>query len=82
MGPTAELEQAAHDYGIAPGGRAMMLAEIEAADFSISTGVYVVWRTLKSGEGSVVMLRGEGDSQPMASMLSALPCALQVAPST
>ena len=39
------------DYGIAPGGRAMMLAEIDAADFSASTGVYIVWRTMRgSGE--------------------------------
>ena len=55
-GPTPqskeELEQAAHDYGIAPGGRAMMLAEIDAADYSASTGVYIVWRTMKSGESS------------------------------
>ena len=55
-GPTPqskeELEAAAHDYGIAPGGRAMILAELEAAELSIKTGVYIVWRTTKSGEGS------------------------------
>ena len=55
-GPTPqskeELEQAAHDYGIAPGGRAMILAELAAAEFSVSTGVYVVWRTMKTGESS------------------------------
>ena len=55
-GPTpqseAEIEQAAHDYGIAPGGRAMILAELGAADYSIATGVYIGWRTLKSGESS------------------------------
>jgi hypothetical protein len=55
-GPTPqskeELEQAAHDYGIAPGGRAMVLAELEAAEASIANGVYIVWRTSKTGEGS------------------------------
>ena len=55
-GPTPqskqELEQAAHDYGIAPGGRAMILAELEAADASIASGVYMVWRTMKTGESS------------------------------
>ena len=55
-GPTPqskeELEQAAHDYGIAPGGRAMILAEIEAADQSITSGIYIVWRTQKTGESS------------------------------
>ena len=55
-GPTpqskAEVEQAAHDYGIAPGGRAMILAELAAAEYSCATGVYVVWRTHKTGESS------------------------------
>jgi hypothetical protein len=55
-GPTpqskAEVEQAAHDYGIAPGGRAMILNELKAAEASIASGVYIVWRTLKNGEGS------------------------------
>ena len=55
-GPTpqskAEIEAAAHDYGIAPGGRAMVLAELDAADYSIASGVYVVWRTQKTGESA------------------------------
>ena len=55
-GPTPqtreEVEQAAQDYGIAPGGRAMVLAELEAADASIASGVYICWRTTKTGESS------------------------------
>ena len=55
-GPTpqslGEIEQAAHDYGIAPGGRAMILAELEAAEASVASGVYIVWRTMKNGESS------------------------------
>jgi len=60
-GPTPqsleEIEAAAHDYGIAPGGRAMILAELDAAEFSINTGIYIVWRTLKTGEGSAGVRR-------------------------
>ena len=47
-----EIEAAAHDFGVAPGGRAMILAELDAAETSIATGVYVVWRTNKTGESA------------------------------
>ena len=36
---------------IAPGGRAMILAELDAAEASIASGVYIVWRTSRSGAG-------------------------------
>ena len=54
-----EIEAAARDYGVAPGGRAMILAELDAAEWSNQTGIYAVWRTTKNGESSAGV-RGEG----------------------
>jgi len=43
------IEQAARSYGVAPGGKAMMQAESRGAQRAIASGVYIVWRSCKTG---------------------------------
>lgn len=45
----AETEQAAASYGVAPGAKAMMQAESRGAQRAVASGVYIVWRSKKSG---------------------------------
>ena len=45
----AEIEQAAVSYGVAPGAKAMMQAESRGAQRAVASGVYIVWRSEKSG---------------------------------
>ena len=45
----AGIEQAARSYGVAPGGKAMMQAESRGAQRAIASGVYIVWRSCKTG---------------------------------
>eukprot|EP00966_Prymnesium_polylepis_P300673 6948220-Prymnesium_polylepis.1 len=45
----SQVEQAFNDYGAAPGGKAMMLAEMRAAEEAIASKVYITWRSEKTG---------------------------------
>ena len=45
----AQVEQAFNDYGAAPGGKAMMRAEMCAAEEAIASTVYITWRSEKTG---------------------------------
>lgn len=45
----ADVEQAARDYGLTPGGKAMMIAEMRAANEAIESGTYITWRS-EAGE--------------------------------
>ena len=47
---TAEqVEQGFQDYGATPGGKAMMRAEMRAAEEAIASKVYITWRSERSG---------------------------------
>ena len=45
----AEIERASASYGVAPGAKAMMQAESRGAQRALASGVYIVWRSMKSG---------------------------------
>mmetsp|Transcript_37592 Transcript_37592/g.49541 ORF Transcript_37592/g.49541 Transcript_37592/m.49541 type:complete len:350 (+) Transcript_37592:240-1289(+) len=45
-----QISSAISRYGVAPGARWMMEAEMEAAQLAIESGVYAVWRSLKNGQ--------------------------------
>ena len=40
-----EVERAAKDYGVPPGGRALLRREAQAASEAIASGVYITWRS-------------------------------------
>ncbi|CAM9459357.1 unnamed protein product [Heterosigma akashiwo] len=48
-----QLVSAIQQFGVAPGARWMMQAELEGAKQALETGVYVTWRSEKSGQDCV-----------------------------
>ena len=44
-----QVEQAFHDYGATPGGKAMMRAEMRAAEEAIASKIYITWRSELTG---------------------------------